>query len=129
MMTVPAIIPLSLAMNMLLVALAWIYVVLMVALAQAFAAGGSLLGALLTFVFWGLVPVALLLHVSGAFARRRRARRGAASRSAAAGDGCEHAASDAVAAEGEEARGVAGRAVATTADASHAVGGKALPRE
>jgi hypothetical protein len=106
-------------MNTLLVALAWIYVVSMLALAQAFAPGASTVGALLTFVFWGLLPVALLLYIAGASARQR-ARRRAVSRSAAARDGGQHATGDPVAPKREEPLGITGGAVIATADAPHA---------
>ncbi len=59
---------------MLLIVLAWLYVVLMVAVVGATDRDGSVLGGLMTFLFYGLLPVALLgyLFLSPA---RRRARR------------------------------------------------------
>ena len=46
-----------------LVALAWIYVVLMVAVAEAVSPQGTLLGAFFTVVGWGVIPLALVLYI------------------------------------------------------------------
>lgn len=92
-----------------LVAIGWIYVVLMMAVAQALAPNGSLLGALLILVFFGVLPLALLLYLLGAPARRRALRAAdareaeRARRSAGKPDGSGHAAGDAVAPVREEA--------------------------
>lgn len=59
---------------MYLVAIAWMYVVLMVAIAEVAHPGGSLLGALMTFVFWGVLPLAVVLYILGSPARRRARR-------------------------------------------------------
>lgn len=56
---------------MLLVAIAWMYVVLMMALAEASAPQGTVLGALITFVLYGVLPLALLLYLMGAPGRAR----------------------------------------------------------
>ena len=91
-----------------LVALAWIYVVLMVAVAEATAPQGSLLGAFFTLVGWGVIPLAIVLYILGAGARRRarRAAEAALAESVAASaadpDGRSHAAGEAVAPEREE---------------------------
>jgi len=81
------------------VAIGWMFVVLTMSAAEALAATGSLLGALITFVFYGLLPLALVLYLLGT-AARRRARR--AAESAAQPDGSGHAAGNAVAAKREE---------------------------
>ena len=57
-----------------LVAIAWMYVVLMMALAEALSPQGTLLGALVTFVFYGCAPLALVLYLLGTPARRRARR-------------------------------------------------------
>lgn len=93
---------------MYLVAIAWIYVVLMLALAEAAAPNGSLLGAAITLVFWGLVPMAITLYILGAPARQRARRRTDAAASAGIDpDGSGHppavAVERPVAAEREEA--------------------------
>lgn len=56
---------------MILVAIAWLYVVLMVALAEATHANGSVLGATFTFLLWGVLPLAIVLYILGAPGRRR----------------------------------------------------------
>jgi hypothetical protein len=90
-------------MNM--VAIAWIYVVLMMSAAEVVSPRGSLLGALLILVFYGVLPLAIVLYVMGAPARRRARRRAEQEAGSAwpAGDGGGHAAGDAVASEREEA--------------------------
>ncbi len=60
---------------MYLVAIGWMYVVLMMALAEALSSQGTLLGALFTLVLYGLLPLSILLYIMGAPLRRRRARR------------------------------------------------------
>ena len=64
---------------MYLVVIAWLYVALMMAVAEATHPGGTLLGAVFTFVLYGVGPVALLVYLMGRPARRAaRARREAA---------------------------------------------------
>jgi len=84
-----------------LVAIGWMYVVLMMTVAEALAPNGSLLGALITFVLYGVLPLALVLYLIGTPARRR-ALRAKESSSATQPDGGGHAASDAVAPERKE---------------------------
>lgn len=57
---------------MYIMAIGWGYVALMMALAEATNPNGSILGAMLTFVCYGLMPVGLLLYILGRPARRRR---------------------------------------------------------
>ena len=56
---------------MYLVAIAWIYITLMMAVAEAFHPQGSLLGAFITFIFYGLAPLALVLYLLNTPGRRR----------------------------------------------------------
>jgi hypothetical protein len=90
-----------------LIAIAWSYVVVMMALAEGFSANGSWLGAAITFVLYGVVPLGIVLYLFATPARRRARRRAEAAASAPAGgadpDGGGHAAGDAVATEGKEA--------------------------
>lgn len=58
-----------------IVALGWIYVVLMAAVAEALSAQGTLLGALFTFVLYGVLPLAVVLYLMGTPARKRALRR------------------------------------------------------
>ena len=60
---------------MYLVAIAWIYVALMMALAEASHSQGTLLGAIVTFFLYGVGPLALVLYLMGTPARRRAMRR------------------------------------------------------
>lgn len=64
---------------MYIMAIGWGYVALMMALAEATNPNGSILGAILTFVCYGLMPVGLLLYILGRPARRRRREQQAAS--------------------------------------------------
>ena len=54
-----------------LVAIAWLYVAFMMAAAEATSPVGSVLGALITFVLYGLGPVALVMYILGGPARKR----------------------------------------------------------
>jgi len=88
-----------------LVALAWIYVVLMMALAEALAPNGTVLGAFFTFLLYGLLPLSIVLYVM-ATPMRRGARRRALQRqqaaSAANPDGGGQSPGDTVAPVGKE---------------------------
>lgn len=57
---------------MYLIAIAWMYVALMMALAEATASTGSILGACITFLLYGVLPCALLLYMLGTPERKRR---------------------------------------------------------
>lgn len=56
---------------MYLIVIAWIYVVLMMSVAEATNSNGTLLGALLTFVLYGALPVILVVYLMGAPARSK----------------------------------------------------------
>jgi hypothetical protein len=74
---------------MYLVAIGWLYVALMMALAELMHPAGGVLGALVTFVLYGLAPVGLVIYLM-ATPMRRRARAQAerlAARAAQAPDG------------------------------------------
>jgi hypothetical protein len=74
--------------------------VLMMALAEALSPNGSVLGAVITFVLYGVLPLSIVLYILGAPMRRsarRRARTSESSASAADPDGGSQAAGDAVA--------------------------------
>jgi apolipoprotein N-acyltransferase len=63
---------------MYLVVIAWIYVVLMMSVAEATNSNGTVLGALFTFVLYGLGPVALVVYLMGAPARSKALKKRAA---------------------------------------------------
>lgn len=60
---------------MLLVAIAWMYVVLMMALAEAFSTQSSVLGAVMTFVLYGVLPLSVVMYLMGTPMRRKARRR------------------------------------------------------
>ena len=59
---------------MYIVPIAWLYVVVMMAVAEATNSNGTVLGALITFVFYGVFPLALVMYLMGTPARRRARR-------------------------------------------------------
>ena len=59
---------------MYIIPIAWIYVALMMAVAEATNSNGSVLGALVTFVLYGALPVGLILYFMGTPGRRRALR-------------------------------------------------------
>ena len=96
---------------MYLVAIAWIYVVLMMAAAEASSPNGTLVGAVFTMLLYGALPLGIVMYIMRTPQRRRarRAREADESQAAAAAasaalqpHGGDHAAGDAVAAEREE---------------------------
>lgn len=56
---------------MYLVLIAWFYVTVMMAVAEATSAQGSVLGAIITFVLYGLLPMAIVGYILGTPARKR----------------------------------------------------------
>lgn len=97
---------------MYLVAIAWGYVVLMMAIVEATGSNGTWLGAVFTLLLYGVLPLSIVLYLMNT-PHRKRARReaeeremadsAAASAAALQPDGRDHAAGDAVAAIREEA--------------------------
>lgn len=58
-------------MFLILIAIGWLYVAVMMAVAEAMSPVGSVLGAVFTFLLYGLGPVALLLYILGTPARKK----------------------------------------------------------
>jgi membrane protein implicated in regulation of membrane protease activity len=99
---------------MYLVAIGWMYVVLMMAVVEASGANGSVLGAIVTFVFYGLLPLSVVMYILGTPGRRRArqareqadpasaAQPSAAQPSLAQPDGSTHAPTDPIAPERKE---------------------------
>lgn len=56
---------------MYIVVIAWMFVVTLMSVVEAVASNGSLLGAILTFVFYGILPLGLVLYVLGTPLRLR----------------------------------------------------------
>ena len=59
---------------MYLIPIAWIYVALMMSVAEATNSNGTVIGAVFTFVLYGLLPVALLIYILGTPSRKRALR-------------------------------------------------------
>lgn len=70
----PAVWAKTLDLKMWIVAIAWMYVTLMMALAEATSPQGTVLGAIFTFLLYGVGPLALVLYLMGAPARRKAIR-------------------------------------------------------
>ena len=105
---------------MYLIAIAWIYVALMMAAAEAAHPTGTLLGALLTLLLYGVLPVGLVMYLLGGKYRRQARERQAATieapraapvappdpiqvSAAAQPDGHSHSAGDPIAPVGKKA--------------------------
>lgn len=82
-------------MSLYLVIIAWLYVTVMMAVAEATNTNGTVLGAIFTFLLYGLLPLSLVVYLMSTPARRRvlkekeaaaqeAARRAAADKAAAA---------------------------------------------
>ena len=56
---------------MYLVAIAWMYVALMMAVAEATASNGTVLGAIVTFVLYGAVPISIVTYLMATPSRNR----------------------------------------------------------
>jgi hypothetical protein len=56
---------------MYLVVIAWMYVVLMMSVAEATNTNGTVLGAIVTFLLYGVGPVALVVYLMGSPFRRK----------------------------------------------------------
>ena len=59
---------------MYLIVIGWLYVTLLMALAEAFSSQGSVLGAIITFVLYGLLPMGLVVYIMGTPLRRKAIR-------------------------------------------------------
>jgi hypothetical protein len=56
---------------MYLTVIAWLYVVLMMSVVEAASPQGTILGAIGTFVLYGLLPLSILIYIMGTPSRRR----------------------------------------------------------
>lgn len=56
---------------MYLVIIAWFYVVVMMAIAEATSSTGSVVGAIITFFFYGLLPIGILIYITGSPLRKK----------------------------------------------------------
>lgn len=60
--------------GMFLIPIAWLYVALMMSVAEATSPVGTVLGAVFTFLLYGLLPVGLLMYIMGTPGRKRAIR-------------------------------------------------------
>lgn len=67
--------PLFFLQPMYLILIAWLYVAVMMALSEATSPVGSVLGAFITFLLYGLLPMALVGYILGTPERKRRLHR------------------------------------------------------
>jgi hypothetical protein len=87
----------------LIVLVGWLYVALMMAVAEGTSSNGSVLGAIVTFLLYGVGPVSLVIYLMLAPARKRRrkaalaAERDALAQASVEPDSGGEAAADAVA--------------------------------
>ena len=90
---------------MYLVLIAWLYVALMMAVAEATSPVGSVLGAIFTFLLYGVLPMGVVGYIMGSPARRRarKAQEALAQASSAAPDAHPETSRDTVASVGKEA--------------------------
>lgn len=96
---------------MYLVAIAWMYVVVMMSVVEATSANGTVLGAIFTFVLYGALPLSVGLYILRTPARKRArlaadapaAATATAETSLAEPDGRGHAPGDTVTPERKEA--------------------------
>jgi hypothetical protein len=56
---------------MYIVAIAWMYVALMMAVAEATNTNGTVLGAIVTFILYGLLPISLVVYLMRSPGRKR----------------------------------------------------------
>ena len=84
--------------------IAWLYVVVLMALAEGVSNHGSWLGAGITLTFYGLLPLGIVLYLVGTPSRRaaRQARQAASAASGVESDGGGHEPGDAIAPERKE---------------------------
>ncbi|ODS68609.1 MAG: hypothetical protein ABS38_06265 [Acidovorax sp. SCN 68-22] len=95
---------------MYLVVIAWLYVVVLMAMAEAANPNGSLLGAAITLLLYGLLPLSIVVYILGTPGRRRKIRaRAMQERAAAAGPAAQASAEPDA---GGHAPGATGPAVA-----------------
>lgn len=68
---------------MYIVAIAWVFVVVLMAAAEATSTQGTLLGAFFTLLLYGALPLSIVLYVMGTPARKRARRQAEAAQQAA----------------------------------------------
>ena len=97
---------------MYLLVIAWTYVTLMMAVAEATSPTGTVLGAVITFTLYGLLPMGILVYILGTPSRKRKIKAREAAEQAAYDAGQAAAESAAPDAGGEAPTAAQGHAVA-----------------
>ena len=97
---------------MYLIVIAWTYVTLMMAVAEATSPTGTVLGAVITFTLYGLLPMGILVYILGTPSRKRKIKAREAAEQAAYDAGQAAAESAAPDASGEAPAAAQGHAVA-----------------
>ena len=94
---------------MYLIAMAWGYVALMMALAEATSSQGTVLGAIVTLLLYGVLPISIVLYLLGTPHRKKARKRqelleqqAALKEQSAQADGGDHAPADSLAPERKE---------------------------
>jgi len=82
-----------------LIVIGWLYVAVMMAVAEATNTTGTVLGALVTFLLYGLAPVALVIYLMATPARRRAIKEREAQAQARAQEAARRAAAEAAASD------------------------------
>ena len=72
-----------------IIVIGWIFVALMAAVAEAAAPNGTVLGAIFTFLGWGVIPLSIVVYILAT--PMRRAKRQAAEENALAKKESDHA--------------------------------------
>ena len=91
-----------------IVAIAWMFVVVLMAVAEATSTQGTVLGAFFTLLLYGALPLSIVMYVLGTPGRKRARQRAEAAEQAAAsaavadGDGSGHATGAGLAPERKE---------------------------
>lgn len=103
---------------MYLIVIAWTYVTLMMAVAEATSPQGTVLGALITFALYGLLPMGILVYILGTPSRKRKIKAREAAEQAAydAEQAAAATAPPALAPQESTAPDTGGKAPATTED-------------
>lgn len=55
-----------------IIVIGWLFVALMAAVAEAAAPNGTVLGAIFTFVGWGVIPLSIVVYILGTPMRRAK---------------------------------------------------------
>ncbi len=113
---------------MYLVVIAWLYVVVLMSIAEATNTTGTVLGAIMTFVLYGALPVTLVVYLMGAPARNKAIKkRHAAERDAAVLQAQQAQASAPEAGLSQNAANAANASIDPDAGSHSARGAEAVP--